>query len=58
MISCNQSGQCAEAIESRRSAFETIQIGPLDMMERTEFVRRLLKKYRKELNESAFQNQV
>jgi len=58
VISCNQSGQCAEALASRRSAFETIQIGPLDMMERTEFVRRLLKKYRKELNESAFQNQM
>ena len=28
------------------------------MMERTEFVRRLLKKHRKELDESAFNNQV
>ena len=37
---------------------ETVRVGALDMMERTEFVRKLLKKHRKELDESAFNNQV
>ena len=58
VISCNRDGQCAKTLESRRSGVEIILIGPLDMIERTEFVRRLLRKHRKELDESAFNNQV
>ena len=58
VISCNQDGHCARTLDSRRSGVEVIRIGPLDMMERVEFVRRLLKKHRKELDESAFNNQV
>ena len=58
MISCLDSGTCAKTLEARRKGVETVRVGALDMMERTEFVRKLLKKHRKELDESAFNNQV
>ena len=58
VISCLQGGSCLTSLEARRKGVETINIGPLDMMERTELVRRLLRKHRKVLDESAFNNQV
>eukprot|EP00794_Sanderia_malayensis_P012166 gene12166-13421_t len=58
VITCLQDGACAKYLEARKAGVEEVRIGPLDMMERTELVRKLLRKHRKILDESAFNNQM
>lgn len=58
LISGVEGGMCATNLRKRKPAPAEVTIGPLDMFDKAEMVRKKLEKHRKTLEESPFNNQM
>lgn len=56
VVSAVESDQCHQAVERLKG--DVVSVGPLDMFDKAEIIRKTLATHRKALNEAPFNNQV